>query len=287
MSVPNEMPNFIPAKPEETPGQTPENPLDRLAQNVDPATLDEDALQDIIDQHPDVQAATKELEEARRTHLQARGGEAAAMEKARSVRAQIGEQLLVRLGLKVESPEEKAARQEAEHQKALAEIKGSLTGQETEEELLTAFRLTDNNGKMSRDSIHSPLFRPATQEAFETYLRFAAEYDAMEKAQQEFGIPIKNAAKASSVRREAHNAVAAMVAEDLGMEFNPNAKDLGSEPARRIVTKMRESVIPNSGEKGRYAELLRGQKLAERYGNDNGAMAEAKLDPILHSKKQH
>jgi hypothetical protein len=281
-----EAPRFLPHEPHEAPGQQPEDPIEAIARDIDPSALDEDTIQGLIDRHPDVKSAMDELERARHTHLTARGREKEAMATAQEVRRQIGDQLLTRLGLKTESPEEKVVRLEEERQKSLMEIKRTLTGHETEDELLAAFKLTDEEGRLTRDSIHCPLFRTETQNAFETYLRFAADYDAMEKAQMEFGIHMKNSAKASAVRREAHNAVAAMVAKDLGMEFNPTAKDLEEEPARRIVTKMRESIIPGSGEKFRYAELLRGQKLAERFGNDNGAMAETRLDPIIHPKKE-
>jgi len=264
----------------------PENSVPRVDEHVDPIDvimggldpnmlrrLDDDAIEDLVDQHPAAQEAMRRLREARATHLGAREAEGKLMRAAQETRKLIGGEIRSRLGLEVIDEEGQRQRQEQERQQALARIKSSLTGQEDERQLLGAFGLVDETtGKMSSDSIQSPLFRNDTQQAFNKYLRFASNFDAMQSAEEAMGVGLKHSAEASNLRGEAHNTVANFVTRDLGLEF---------DDARKIVTKMREDVIPGSGETMNYAALLRGEKLANRYGHDAAAMTRDQLGPLL------
>lgn len=261
---------------EQEPSEAQEDPLNSLVSGVNPDKLTDEALDDLIDQHPEVQESVLRLKEARNASVNAKTTEMELMEEIRNKRQAVAGSIMERLGIQIESAEDKEKREESERLEKLRNIKKTLTGKEDDDELLSKFELTDENGKMSDKSIYSPLFKPDTRLAFKTYLRFASNYDAMEKAQISTGAPIKNAQKASMVRREAHDTVAKQIMQDLGLSF---------DESRRIVSKMRESVIPNSGEKMTYSQLLRGAKIAERYREDAAMFAEEELGPLLHPNK--
>ncbi len=170
-----------------------------------------------------------------------------------------------------ETREEKAHRLEKERQEKLGVIKASLRGDETDTEILKAYELTDEQGQLTRSSISSPLFHDRTRAAFGNYLSLVAQYDAAAEAARQYSFHLKNFGRADRSRTEAHDLVADEVGKDLGLEF---------PVARRLVAKMREEIIPGSGESTSYATAVRGSKIIERYGNDLGAMVDERLEGI-------
>src|SRR5262249_37630733 len=83
------------------------------------------------------------------------------------------------------------------------------------------------------------------------------------------------AAEASDLRGEAHNAVASMVADDLGLPF---------QDAGRFVAKAGDGIIPGSGERTSYPNLERGQRLAEEFQGDAAAFTRAAVGDMI---RQH
>jgi hypothetical protein len=248
------------------------DPIDKILENIDPSKITPDMLEDLIDQHPDARVLMEGLRQVRQSALQAKTTELELTEKSKAARSAIGQQIMERLGIGTESEESQVDREENERQAKLKAIRESLTGEESEEELLGKFGFLNAEGQLSGESISSPLFKSDTRGAFSTYLRYVAQFEAFASAEQVTGVGIRNTQQASNLRGEAHNAVANLVARDIGLDF-------GS--ARRFVAKMRDTVVPGTGERTNYAQLLRGQKLGAKYGHDAGRMTKETLGPLL------
>jgi hypothetical protein len=162
---------------------------------------------------------------------------------------------------------------ESRRREKIEKIHDSLTGEESDSELLRLFELTDEEGKLGEHSVRSPLFRERTRMAFDAY---KASVDAFEKLvdyNRMFGIPSKNVPRADRLRGEAHNAIAQEVAQDLDLEF---------DVARRLVAKIRDGVLPGSGEQDAYSKSISrvGRRFAKHYGNDIADAVEDKLKPL-------
>jgi hypothetical protein len=156
----------------------------------------------------------------------------------------------------------------------LEKIHEGLTGEESDSELLKAFHLTDEEGRFSDDTFHSPLFRERTKMAFEAYRTAVTSFEALVDYNRLYGVPSKNVGPADSLRGEAHNEVARQVAEDLGLEF---------KTARSLVAKIRDGVIPRSSEEETYKRSIFriGKRLSRRFGEDIAEAVKADLQPIF------
>lgn len=196
----------------------------------------------------------------------------------KSLRREIGEQFKERLGIVEESPEAKDRRLEIDRLNQLGVILANLTGNESDDVLLAKFGLVTSSGNMTPESMQSPLFKIETQKAFTTYLHYAQLYDRLEQAEELAGRALKNTAEASIVRTEMHDRVARLVADDLGLSFNP---------ARRLVAKAREAVVPGLHEKTSYADLIRGQRLIDKFGSDALVFSQEALKKIIESPMSH
>jgi hypothetical protein len=100
----------------------------------------------------------------------------------------------------------------------------------------------------------------------------------MEQAEKLTGTALRNTPQASNMRGEAHDTVAHLVERDLGLPF---------EAARRFVAKMREAKVPGTHEKTDYAALLRGEKLAEKFGHDAAAFTRESLKGLIEKPMDH
>jgi hypothetical protein len=164
-----------------------------------------------------------------------------------------------------ESEERRSERVEKIHE--------SLTGEETDSELLKLFLLTDDEGKLGETSIESPLFRERTRQAFNAYATSVRAFKALADYNKMYGVPTKNVGKADALRKEAHDAVSREVGKDLGLEF---------ETARRLVAKIRDGVLPDTGEEATYSKSIArlGKGYAKRYGNDVADAVHEQLKPL-------
>lgn len=262
---------------ENAPTEARTDPIEDLIQGIDPQTVDEEAIEDLVDQHPLAHELAQRLKDARALNL-SRKQEEEYVENIRSVRSEIGHQIKSRLGLTEEDPQEVARRKELERLKLLGSIISTLTHEETEDELLAKYHLVDEDGRMTKESMKSPLFRGDTGAAFNRYMKYAIQFDAMEEAEKKLGIPLKNAPAASNMRGTAHNAVAELVARDLGLPF---------DSSRRFVAKARDAIVPGLQEKTNYATLLQGEKLAARFGNDMAAFTRTSLKGLIDEPMEH
>ena len=249
-----------------------EDPIERLVEGVNPNELKGEAFESLIDRHPTVEHKVSYLDYLRNNKQLTPEREKELVEDIKKQRNMVGSQLKARLGIVEEDPEARTKRLERERVVALAKIVATITHEETDDELLVKFGLIDENGKMTRESMNSPLFREDTKRNFNTYMQYAKQYDALEHAEAEQGIHLKNTAQASNLRTEAHDVVAKLVTRDLGLPF---------EIARRFVAKSRDAIVPGLHEKYNYAEFLRVQKLGERFSNDALAFTEESLRSII------
>jgi hypothetical protein len=133
---------------------------------------------------------------------------------------------------------------ESDRLDALAIIRSSLSGDETDEEVLRTYGLLDEKKVVN---IESPLFRAETKQAFNQYMRLVTRFRAAADA-EEYGAKIKDAPKVDRDRVEIHDDTATLVAEDLGIGF---------DSARSLVEKMRDLREPGSDEKSRYTMAIR------------------------------
>jgi len=255
---------------------TEEDPIDRIIQGVNVSDLDEDKLDQLIDQHPQVKAAMAPLIGQRKTGTYTREQEQEYRNNIVNTRQEVGSQIKAKFGIIEENPETRERRLEAERLRALGNILVTVTHDEDgdDNKLLTKYGLVDEEGKMTEASMSSPLFKADTRSAFSQYMRYAVQYDALEAAEAIEHHPIKNIGPADIMRKKAHNAVAKFVQRDLGL-------GLSFDEARRFVQKAREAIVPNSGETTSYAKLLRGQKLAEKFGHDAAAFAHESLRNLI------
>lgn len=219
----------------------------------------------VIDQDPRVQALAEEIQVAR-----ASGNKRLAdklVKQSRELRLQVAG---------AEEPSE--ADREAERQAKLKDLRTTLTGKESEEELLQKFGMYTPEGKATIDS---PLFSDLAKRAFRQYLKTVESFDELSHIEQMAGTRLKNVGTADKERLEMHNMTAALVSEDLGLSF---------AEARRLVAKMRDEVIPGSSEEARYGlAARRAIKLAEQYGYDAGAFVhdqKERLEQMIHPKKE-
>ena len=254
------------------------DPIDRIIQGVDPTTLTTDGLDDLIDQHPVAQELAHRLKDVRDTSKLSFNADRAYVDNIIHVRGNIGEVILKKLGITSEEDEIVLRRREAQRLHALAEVSATVYSRDSEDIVLAKYGLLDNEGRMTRESIDSPLFREDTKRSFRTYTSYAIQFDAMEQAEEFAGVPLKNTVQASNLRKDAHDAVAHLVVRDLGLSF---------DIARRFVAKMREQLVPGSHEKTSYATLLKGEKIATQFGNDALAFTQDRLKSIIHEPMPH
>lgn len=249
-----------------------------ITRDVDPASVDGSKLEDLIDLHPAAKELAERLRETRGEYKLPEQKDREYVENIKSVRQEIGQQIMEKLGIAEEDDEVKARRQETERLQSLGRVLTSLTHEETDDELMAKYHLVDENGGMTAESMNSPLFTAETRRAFERYMKFAAQFDAMEQAEAFNGSALKNTKAASNLRGEAHNYVATLVEADLGLPF---------DAARRFVAKAREARVPGLHEKINYASLLRGEKLADKFGHDAAAFTRTSLQGMINKPMDH
>lgn len=243
-----------------------EIPASHQPERPDVSGWSEDQLEEYLDHDPKVAEITSQIMEARSAGNQVMAN--ALVEQNRAERARLRDELVGESQQQLEAEIEQARRAEVE------QIAARLTGEETDDELLRAYKLTDHEGKISAFSINAPVFRTTTQRAFQEYLRFVDLFNGFAGAEAMTGTRVKGIGEADKKRTEAHNVVAHSVAEDLGMEF---------DVSRRLVAKMRDGVFPGSSETAAYSMALRrGVKLSEKYGGDAAAFAEDELRRIKY-----
>jgi hypothetical protein len=157
------------------------------------------------------------------------------------------------------------------------EIHAGLRGDEKDTDLLSAFHLTDENGHLGEHSLKSPLFRERTRMAFDAYRTSVANFQALVDYNKMTGTPSVNVGRADLLRGEVHKAVAREVGKDLDID------DL--EVAKKLVAKIRDGIMPGSGESDTYARsVLRvGRRLEKRYGNDIAAAVEEPAQAFLEN----
>ena len=167
---------------------------------------------------------------------------------------------------------------EAKRHEKVEDIHAGLRGDESESELLTAFHLTNDEGALNDESLNSPLFKERTKMAFDAYRSSVQAFQALVDYNQMYGVPSKNVGRADQMRTEAHDIVAREVGEDLELEF---------AVARRLVAKIRDGIVPGSGEQEAYARsILRvGKRLAKRFDNDIADAVGESLRPVLGSER--
>lgn len=177
--------------------------------------------------------------------------------------------------------EEMEDESEKQRKAFLKEVSDNLSGEETEDELLQKFQLLDEAGKLTPNSINSPLFRKRTSMAFKAYISSVKSHMDMVDYMQVTGDRTTDAdAKAAdSIRTKAHDTVSREVAEDLGIEF---------EAARSLVAKMRDDTIPKASEKDTYAtsSMRVGQKLSENYKGRTAWLLEDKTKIIFSNQNK-
>jgi hypothetical protein len=227
----------------------------------------------LIDRHPEIRTLQGHLVAQREVGISP-ADDQEAVTRMRAARQAVGTEIKRRLGL-VEERKPDEERAEEERLARLGEIQQSLTGEETDDELLARFGVTDGRGNMTPVSMQSPLFRRDTGKAFKQYMDAVVQYLAMERAEEMAGTRVRGTLEASDLRGQAHDAVSQMVAEDLGLPF---------ADARRFVAKARDGIIPGSGERNNYANLVRGRKLAEEFGGDVAAFTRAALGDIVRRR---
>jgi hypothetical protein len=178
--------------------------------------------------------------------------------------------------LDLEELEEKI---EAKRQERLKGIHGSLTGDESDAEILYAFGLTDEEGQLSEKSVESTLFKERTRLAFEAYLSTVKSFEALVDYNQMFGVPTKNIGRADEIRSAAHDEVAKQVGDDLGLDF---------DMARNLVAKIRDDKMPGSGEQEVYSRsaIRLGKRLSKRYYDDLAEAVEDEAKPIFEDKSE-
>ncbi|MGH7237026.1 MAG: hypothetical protein ACREGF_00635 [Candidatus Saccharimonadales bacterium] len=273
-------PDFVQASSRDTgeAGMPEVDPIDEIVKGVDPSELDDDKLADLVEQHPAVNGLLSELLARRVTGIRQQE-EREHMDRLSAARIEIGNQIKLKLGLKVENPKESARQKELERLQALGKVLMSLTGEESEDDLLQKYGLVDDEGVMNPDSISSPLFHQETKRAFASYLRYVEQFDALQEAEMASGARLRGIDKANNLRSEAHDAVAKLVMQDIGLPF---------DAARRFVAKMREARVPGSQEKMSYGAILRvGGKLSERCGHDAAAFTEEALRDLIDKPMDH
>jgi hypothetical protein len=177
--------------------------------------------------------------------------------------------------INLEKLEEEA---EARRQDKIKEIHSSLTGEESEDDILKTFGLVDEEGHLGEHSVDSPLFKERTRLAFAAYTSSVTAFKALVDYNNLMGVPTKNTGKANLLRRDAHDRVSNEVAEDLGLDF---------KTSRKLVAKIRDSKIPGSGEKEVYSRssLRLGRRLAERYNGDLAEIMEDETRPIFKTEE--
>jgi hypothetical protein len=187
-------------------------------------------------------------------------------------------ELLVQHGVKIDI-DEVGAKIEEQRVKKLSEIHESLSGKETDDELLNKLHLVDDQGRFGDDTLNSPLFRERTKMAFEVYRSAVNSFQVFVDYNQMHGVAAKNVGKADAMRRDAHNEVASMISDDLGLDF---------DTARRLAAKIRDSVMPESSETNTYARSIMriGRRLTKRYGDDLEAVMSEELKPVLEQPSE-
>jgi hypothetical protein len=239
---------------------------------------DEDLFREIeqeVRQDERVQAMADNIKQLRLAH-----GVASAEQELVSINRDLIDEVRVEIlaqhgiQMDIEKLQEEA---EARRIERIKNIHDQLRGDESDSELLRAFRLTDEDGQFNDKTAESPLFKPRTQMAFDSYRSAVGTFQVLVDYNQAFGVPSKNVGRADALRREAHDEVAREVAEDLGLDF---------DVARRLVEKIRDGVMPGSGEQSTYAKagLRAGRRLEKLYGNDVAGAVEDKLSPIFESR---
>lgn len=195
------------------------------------------------------------------------------VESNRDLIDEVRREILVQHGVKLDI-QELEEEQEKKRLKELQKINDGLKGDETEDELLRAFHLTDEEGHFNDETFSSPLFRERTRLAFEAYIKAVSSFKALVDYNQMFGVRTKNVGKADALRRDAHNAVSREVSHDLGLDMGVS---------RNLVAKIRDAKMPRSGEKDTYARsIIRvGRRLSERYGDDIAEVMHEQLGSLL------
>jgi hypothetical protein len=219
--------------------------------------LSDDELDDMVFADPRIVANMELIHEARK---EGKGGRAQDLViEQKLLAAQVRDDILKSRGEYIE-PEEQLARLEEKRLKAVAEISASLSGNETEIQILETFKIMDASGQLTKESIQSPLFHTFTKNAFTHYLSMVDKFNVMSEAESANGIGLKGIGAANVNRTEAHDAVAKLVGDDLNLEF---------VVARRLVAKMRDEIYPGSGETYSYGTAIRrGEKLGTKFAGD-------------------
>ncbi len=156
------------------------------------------------------------------------------------------------------SPENEKAQLEEQHRENMQEMLKSIDGSESENILLAKMGMLNADGQFE---FPEQIFSPDTNKKWHEYLRTVKKGTAAINLANQLHITSADVAKIDLLRVKAHDEVTEAVRQEMG-------ETLSFEDARRLLAKMREMSIPNSGELKTTAsaawELV--EKARQKYG---------------------